>query len=122
MAPTLHVFGYRDDALATIRWPWPNRPGTAVGEFDGLIALVTGAASGIGLATLQELQRGGAKVIAVDRQPIPDESLALGLLADLTDEASVSVAVTSGIASFGGLDILVNKRWHRSRRRDRGQL
>jgi NAD(P)-dependent dehydrogenase (short-subunit alcohol dehydrogenase family) len=45
-----------------------------------------------------------------------------GLLADLTDEASVSVAVTSGIASFGGLDILVSKRWHRSRRRDRGQL
>lgn len=76
--------------------------------FDGLVAVVTGGASGIGLATASALAAHGAHVaaldIAVDALPDP----VAGLEADVTDRASVNAAIEAVAARFGGVDILVN--------------
>jgi 2-keto-3-deoxy-L-fuconate dehydrogenase len=70
-------------------------------------AIVTGGASGIGLATAQWLSNRGANVAVLDRDPVSDASL-IGFVADLTDDLSVRDAVTKAIAQLDGLDILVN--------------
>ncbi len=67
----------------------------------GLSAVVTGAASGIGLATVERLQHDGARVFTVDRSGDPD--LAIDVAADGAAEAIVGAAT----AALGGLDILV---------------
>ncbi|MFF5083592.1 SDR family NAD(P)-dependent oxidoreductase [Actinoplanes sp. NPDC000266] len=76
-------------------------------EFQGLTAIVTGGASGIGLATAQLLAGRGAQVACLDLNPSVDEPL-LGLKADVTDDASVRSAVEQAAAEFGGIDIVVN--------------
>jgi NAD(P)-dependent dehydrogenase (short-subunit alcohol dehydrogenase family) len=77
-------------------------------ELDGLVALVTGGASGIGLATALALAERGARVavldIAVDQLP----DALVGFRADVTDRASVRAAVDSAADRLGGIDILVN--------------
>ncbi len=73
----------------------------------GLAALVTGAGSGIGLATAEALVRGGAGVGAVDLEPRPLEGT-LSLLGDVTDQGSLDAAVEATVERFGRLDILVN--------------
>ncbi|MCE7083064.1 SDR family NAD(P)-dependent oxidoreductase [Streptomyces sp. ST2-7A] len=88
----------------------PDAPPTAdtVGPFAGSRALVTGGASGIGLATARRLAADGARVavldIAVDDLPGP----LLGLRADVTDDDAVRAAVRSAVDVMGGLDVLVN--------------
>lgn len=77
-------------------------------EFDGLVALVTGASSGIGFATVRELHGKGASIVALDREPFPEPHLVLSLQADVNDEGSLRRAVGEGVGAFGGLDILVN--------------
>ena len=79
------------------------------GGLDGLAALVTGGASGIGLATAQELVRQGARVAALDRdrETVPNPSV-LALEADVHDDAAVRRAVAAAVDGLGGLDILVN--------------
>ncbi|HYT24948.1 MAG TPA: SDR family oxidoreductase [Actinomycetota bacterium] len=77
-------------------------------ELDGLAALVTGAASGIGLATARHLRRGGAWVAALDLQPVPTIEGILPLVADVTDQAAVDDAVATAARQLGGLDVLVN--------------
>jgi NAD(P)-dependent dehydrogenase (short-subunit alcohol dehydrogenase family) len=76
-------------------------------EFAGLTALVTGAASGIGLATARLLAARGARVAALDRIK-PEAPDILPLVADVTDDAAVRAAVAETQQSFGSLDILVN--------------
>ncbi len=77
-------------------------------EFSGLVALVTGAGSGIGLATARLLAERGARVACLDLDPsgVPDPLL--GLTADVTDAASVDAAVATAVDRLGGLDVLVN--------------
>jgi NAD(P)-dependent dehydrogenase (short-subunit alcohol dehydrogenase family) len=82
-------------------------------ELAGLSALVTGGASGIGLATARMLAARGAKVACLDLAPVPESTPAalhelLGVVGDVSDDASSTAAVDEAAARLGGLDILVN--------------
>ncbi len=82
-----------------------------MGELDGLKALVTGGASGIGLTVAITFAAEGAAVVVLDRaaerpKELPDE---IGYIpADITDDAAVRAAVGAAVESLNGLDILVN--------------
>ena len=77
-------------------------------EFDGLVAVVTGGASGIGAAVVSRLRSGGAEVAVLDLHPdaVPDGVLAL--TTDVADDASVRAAVDAVLERHGRLDIVVN--------------
>lgn len=77
-------------------------------ELDGLVAVVTGGASGIGAAVVKVLQNGGARVAALDLDPagVPDGVLAVRT--DVSDDSSVRAAVDKVVHELGRLDILVN--------------
>ena len=77
-------------------------------EFDGLAAIVTGGASGIGLATATLLAGRGATVACLDlnAKDLPEPLLAY--VADVSDDASVRAAVTAAADAMGGIDIVVN--------------
>jgi 2-keto-3-deoxy-L-fuconate dehydrogenase len=79
------------------------------GDFQGLVAAVTGGGSGIGLATARLLAARGARVAVLDLDPaaVAAEDL-LPLVADVTDEGSVAAAVAAAVDRLGGLDVLVN--------------
>ena len=86
--------------------PGPAAPGA---EFAGLSALVTGGASGIGLATARLLARRGARVAVLDRQMADSRHELVSVVADVTDDEGVRRAVGEAIAALGDrLDILVN--------------
>lgn len=75
-------------------------------EFDGIRALVTGGASGIGFAAARLLTERGATVSCLD---LTDPPAPLhGVRADVRDDASVRAAVTAAAGHLGGLDVLVN--------------
>jgi NAD(P)-dependent dehydrogenase (short-subunit alcohol dehydrogenase family) len=77
-------------------------------EFEGTVAIVTGGASGIGLATAKALAAVGSTVAVLDLNldGLP-ESLA-GFVADVSNRASVNAAVAAVAERFGRIDILVN--------------
>jgi 2-keto-3-deoxy-L-fuconate dehydrogenase len=80
-------------------------------EFAGRAALVTGGASGIGLATARLLAARGARVAVLDRvRPAEDHQAGdvYPVLADVTDDAAVRAAVAEAGRVLGGLDVLVN--------------
>jgi len=81
-------------------------------EFQGKIAIVTGAASGIGKAVTIALKARGAVVAAFDINPevteFNNEEGILGIECDLTSESSIKESVDSVIRTFGGLDIAVS--------------
>lgn len=81
---------------------------TAGGEFAGLRAVVTGGASGIGLATAGRLAELGAAVAVLDTKPDGVPAALAAFRADVTDDASVRAAVEAAVHHLGGLDILVN--------------
>ncbi len=78
---------------------------------EGKVALVTGAASGIGKACVDALRAQGAAVVAVDLNHAVEKNWkgtdVLGLVADLTERAAVDAAVAATVRSFGGIDIVV---------------
>ena len=102
--------------------PAPGPPG----EFAGLTAVVTGGASGIGLATARLLAGRGARVAVIDRDAEGVAGLRAGggpgggpggadcrpellaFVADVTDDAAVRQAVGDAAAALGGIDVLVN--------------
>ncbi|MFE9025635.1 SDR family NAD(P)-dependent oxidoreductase [Streptomyces iakyrus] len=78
-------------------------------DFEGLKALVTGGASGIGRATAELLAERGARVAVLDLDPSSVDKPLLAHRADVTDDATVREAVTAAVAGLGGaLDVLVN--------------
>lgn len=89
--------------------------GQSKGALQGKVALITGGAAGIGLAIAKCYLQNGAQVVLLDRaaqvaeiaQQL-DEQLALGIVMDVTDKASVEQAVARANAHFGRLDVLVN--------------
>ncbi|MFJ6118801.1 SDR family NAD(P)-dependent oxidoreductase [Streptomyces sp. NPDC092129] len=77
-------------------------------EFAGLTALVTGSASGIGLATARLLAVRGARVACLDLKPEDVPEPLIGIRADVADDASVRAAVEEAARVLGGIDILIN--------------
>ncbi|MFC9694458.1 SDR family NAD(P)-dependent oxidoreductase [Kribbella sp. NPDC056951] len=76
-------------------------------DFAGLRAVVTGGASGLGLAAATLLAARGARVAVFDLKPDVPEPLT-GIAADVTDDASVRSAVAAAALKLGGIDIVVN--------------
>jgi len=70
----------------------------------GMVALVTGAASGIGRASAEALGAAGAAVATVDIAPSP---AGLAFLADVTDTLAVRDALRATVEAYGGIDIAV---------------
>lgn len=86
-----------------------------MGRFDGRVAIITGAARGIGAATAKRFVEEGAAVAVIDldeaQAQATAESLggkAIGVGCNVTDRASVEAAVERVIAELGGLHILIN--------------
>lgn len=78
------------------------------GEFDGIRAVVTGGASGIGAAIVAALLVRGARVASLDRVTEGTPQGAIPVVGDLTDDASVRAAIDQAGIELGGLDVLVN--------------
>jgi NAD(P)-dependent dehydrogenase (short-subunit alcohol dehydrogenase family) len=86
-----------------------------MGRLEGRVALVTGAASGIGRASALLFAREGARVVAVDRAPEVEDTAAeirregksaIAITADVSSEDDVSGAVDRAIEEFGALDAI----------------
>ena len=85
---------------------------------SGKVAIVTGAASGIGRATAFALAQAGAAVVLADldgeragdaaREIAASGARAIGVHADMAKEADIRAMVEAAVAAFGGLDILHN--------------
>jgi len=79
-----------------------------VKDFDGLVAIVAGGASGIGAATASLLVARGARVAVLDRTPDGAPAGVLALACDITDPDSVGAAVARVAEELGGIDVVVN--------------
>lgn len=77
-------------------------------DYEGLVALVTGGASGIGAATARLLAARGAQVAVLDREPADPAAAALSLPCDVTDAEAVAASVDAVAERFGRLDVVVN--------------
>jgi len=77
----------------------------------GKIAIVTGAAGGIGRATAERLHADGAVVVGIDINPAITDNLNTpglsGIVCDITDDAALKQAIDDVVAENGGLDIIV---------------
>jgi len=87
------------------------RKAGATPVFSGEVALVTGAASGIGKACVEAFLKRGAAVVGLDRNPAiatlwqrPDFA---GIACDLTDAEALDAALTVAVKRYGGVDMLV---------------
>jgi 2-keto-3-deoxy-L-fuconate dehydrogenase len=76
-------------------------------RMQSLRAAVTGAGSGIGLATVELMVREGASVAALDLVPPVESAGVHPVIADVTDQASLDAAAGQVAETLGGLDVLV---------------
>ncbi len=87
-----------------------RKSGTAP-EFQGEVALVTGAASGIGKACVDALLKAGAAVVGLDMNHDIVEMYGsdsfFGLVCDVTSADDVNKALDKAVSHFGGLDMLI---------------
>ena len=81
---------------------------TGVSDFSGSTAVVTGGASGIGLAIANRLSEGGARVACLDLAPDGLPERLIRIKADVSSDLQVTAAVAEAAATLGGIDILVN--------------
>jgi 2-keto-3-deoxy-L-fuconate dehydrogenase len=77
-------------------------------DFQGLVAVVTGGASGIGAATARLLHGRSARVAVLDRNTDGAPDGVLALRCDVTDNPAIDAAVAEVVERLGGLDVLVN--------------
>jgi NAD(P)-dependent dehydrogenase (short-subunit alcohol dehydrogenase family) len=83
------------------------------GRLDGRVAVITGAASGIGLETARRFAQEGAKVVVADLNDVAGEAAAaevggIYVHTDVTDEDAVQAMYAAAVSHFGGLDICFN--------------
>jgi NAD(P)-dependent dehydrogenase (short-subunit alcohol dehydrogenase family) len=85
------------------------------GRLSGMVAVITGAASGIGEASAQRFVEEGARVVVADVQADAGRAVAAALgdaavfvACDVTDEAQVAAAVDLAVATWGRLDVMFN--------------
>ncbi len=78
------------------------------GELEGLVAIVTGGASGIGAAIARRLHADGAEVAVLDLDASAVDPAYVGVATDVGDRASVDAAVAAVAERFGRIDIVVN--------------
>ena len=87
-----------------------RKAGAAPG-FAGEVALVTGAASGIGRACVEAFLKRGAAVVGLDRNPAVEGLFKrpdfLGVTCDLTDAKGIEQSLNQAVKRFGGVDMLV---------------
>jgi 2-keto-3-deoxy-L-fuconate dehydrogenase len=76
-------------------------------RMDGLRAVVTGAGSGIGLATAELMLAEGARVAALDLRPPKEANGLLPVTADVTDQSSMDEAAARVLEDLGGIDVLI---------------
>ncbi len=85
-------------------------------RLDGKVALITGAASGMGRVACERFAAEGARIAALDLEA-PEATVeavraaggeAQALVADVSDETSITAAVAEAALAFGGIDILYN--------------
>ena len=83
-------------------------------DLPGKVAIVTGAARGIGLATAEELSRRGSSVVIVDLDAGEASQAAaslpgpaLGVAADVTDRGAMQRVVAEAVDRYGGVDVVV---------------
>jgi NAD(P)-dependent dehydrogenase (short-subunit alcohol dehydrogenase family) len=83
-----------------------------MGQLDGKVAIVTGAAQGIGRALADGLAREGARIVVADLRGAEDAAAAypggLGLTVDVASEEDVQRLVDETVGRLGGVDVLVN--------------
>lgn len=81
----------------------------SMNDFDGMVAIVTGGASGIGAATAEELAARGALVFILDRDASPSSSPRVrSITGDVTKDDDIAAAVAQIQAAEGRLDVVVN--------------
>ena len=105
--PSKHIFDVEYWDLEQAKLKKGGKPP----EFTGEIALVTGAASGIGRAAVDAFLKRGAAVVGLDLDPgiqsLHSRPDFLGLRCDVTDEVQVGAALDRAVLAFGGIDMLV---------------
>ncbi|MEY4504277.1 MAG: hypothetical protein RL154_570 [Pseudomonadota bacterium] len=88
------------------------KKGSFAPEFSGKIVLITGGASGIGKACVEQFVKLRAAVVALDINPAVESmyksAQILGIACDLTKKEQIDAAIKKAVKAFGGIDILVN--------------